>query len=115
MINTKHINHNIGGNMKKHDTLNDFKNALLNMEHRERFVFNKGEQLDNVNSDIDSVEIYATKLYDKSTFSNGLDTNIKVSFVDVSGKQISGRQYCINKYIRLWSPKFFETVYNFIA
>ena len=85
------------------------------MDHRERFVFEAGSGPKDLNDDIYSIEVYSTKLYEQSTFSRGLDTNIKVSFVDVCGKQIPGKAYCISKYLRLWSPKFFNTVYNFIA
>jgi hypothetical protein len=100
--------------MKKSATIQEFITLISNMAHRERFVF-KANLSDNDNKEIEYVEIYTTELLEKSNFNTGLDRNIKVSFNDILGKQLPGKQYCINKYLRLWTPKFFETVYNFIA
>ena len=101
--------------MKKPTTVTEFKELVSNMEHRERFVFEVGGEAKESNSDITAMEIYSTCMYETSTFSNGLDRNIKVSFVDVCGKQIPGKKYCINKYVRLWSNKFFEHIFSHIA
>jgi len=101
--------------MKKPDKIDDFKHLLSDMEHRERFVFNASDAATDINPDIKYVEIYCTCLYETSTFSNGLDRNIKVSFVDICGKQIAGRAYSINKYLRLWTDDFYNKIFSFIA
>jgi len=101
--------------MKKPETIEAFTALIKDMDHRERFVFKSSELLKDQNADIDNVEIYATVLYDKATFSNGVDTNIKVSLNDVCGKQIKSSAYCISKYRRLWSPGFYISVYSYIS
>ncbi len=101
--------------MRKPESVDTFRVLVNSMDHRERFVFSAGPAAKEASDDIDSIEVYATCLYEQATFSNGLDTNIKVSFVDVNGKQLKGARFCINKYLRLWSPKFFASVYGFIA
>lgn len=100
--------------MRKPESKEAFRSLLESMEHRERFVFPASDISKGMDEDIDSVEIYATKLYEQSTFSNGLDTNIKVCFVDVCGKQLKGSKYSICKYIRLWSPRFYDSVFSYI-
>lgn len=101
--------------MQKPETLEAFKTLIDSMEHRERFVFAASDESKGMNEDIDSIEIYTTKLYEQSTFSNGLDTNVKVSFVDVCGKQLKGSAYCISKYLRLWSPSFYAKTFSYIS
>lgn len=99
--------------MIKPANIEEFKTLIEGMEHRERFVFLPSSKLKEKNRDIEGIEIYSTKLYEASTLM-GIDTNVKVSFVDLHGKQLPGSANVINKYLRLWKSSFYQLVFDFI-
>ena len=95
--------------MQKPDTIGQFIDLIKSMNHRERFCFLAAEHIRC--EDVETVEIYATVLYDTG---RGTDKNIKISLVDVLSK-CTGKSNTINKYIRLFKPDFFEKIYSFLA
>ena len=97
--------------MKMPEGINELKTLIDSMKHRERFCFNASKEIKDQNDEIYTVEIYATEV--EGNLYNGIDTNIKISLMNILGKQVG--KNAINKYLRLWSDKYYNNVLTYLA
>lgn len=81
--------------MEKPKNIDDFKNIIKKMKHRERYVFNTNGHGD--------LEVYGTYT------SNMKDFNICLTLVDQNGNNKP-----VNKLLKLWTDSCFLKIYNII-
>jgi hypothetical protein len=98
--------------MKKPENIDDLKEMIKSMIHRERFVFKASDEITSQNDAITSVEIYATEI-EGGAWRGGFEMNIKISLMDILGKQVG--KNAINKYLRLWTDKYYNNVMTYLA
>ncbi len=82
--------------MKAPNTINELKEIIKNMEHRERFIFKVPSMTDT------NIEVYHTLL------ESNYKSNICLTFVN--GDKNKPR----NRLLKLWSEKNYENLFNLI-
>jgi hypothetical protein len=88
---------------------------LLNfMEHRERFVFPASKELKKQFYDLESIEVYATTLFEVK----GQPQNINIKAVTIDGKlaefKQDGSTLNKSKYLRLFSESYLKSILSII-
>ena len=87
---------------------------LSSMDHRERFVFPATKQLKDQFHNLESIEVYATTLFEVK----GQPTNINLKAVTIDGKlaehKIDGSTLNKSKYLRLFTPHYYDSLLSII-
>jgi len=100
--------------MKAPTNVNELRTLLTSMDHRERFVFPATKQLKDQFHDLESIEVYATTLFEVK----GQPTNINIKAVTIDGKLApykgDGSTLNKSKYLRLFTPSYYESILSII-